>query len=441
MRRRNIRGRSPALRPTRKTGILRIPVPALCILLALALGARLSGQPRSRTEEIERARDAKAKQLQPDTPDKWEQRLIYIKDAKVLERLTLGVAGFRVRFGGLPTGSGFALGPEYYRQDFADGKVILRSGLSGSVQGAWRADAALNVPGFAGDRLFWKALAMHNRIPRLPYYGRGPDSEKSGRSNYLLESTSFDTDFGVRSGRLWRAGVSAGYLLVNTGPGRDRRFISAEQQFPPAQAPGIDTQTGFFRYGGFLAFDYRDADAGPRAGGYYSFRYDQYGDQNLERHSFGRGELDLMQYFPLFNKRRVIALRGRAITTVHRANQIVPFYLQPVAGGSDDLRGFRPYRFYGDHAILMNAEWRWEVFSGMDMAVFADAGKVTMARSDLNLKDLESSVGFGLRFNVRNATFLRVDVGFSHEGFQVWFKFNDIFQQRPFGTSGPPLIE
>jgi hemolysin activation/secretion protein len=112
-----------------------------------------------------------------------------------------------------------------------------------------------------------------------------------------------------------------------------------------------------------------------------------------------------------------------------------------VAGGSDDLRGFRPYRFYGDHAILMNAEWRWEVFSGMDMAVFADAGKVTMARSDLNLKDLESSVGFGLRFNVRNATFLRVDVGFSHEGFQVWFKFNDIFQQRPFGTSGPPLIE
>jgi hypothetical protein len=44
-------------------------------------------------------------------------------------------------------------------------------------------------------------------------------------------------------------------------------------------------------------------------------------------------------------------------------------------------------------------------------------------------------VGFGLRFNVRNSTFLRTDVGFSHEGFQVWVKFSDIFAQRVFGAS------
>ena len=33
----------------------------------------------------------------------------------------------------------------------------------------------------------------------------------------------------------------------------------------------------------------------------------------------------------------------------------------------------------------MNAEYRWEVFSGLDMALFADAGKVYMQKSDLNL--------------------------------------------------------
>ena len=27
------------------------------------------------------------------------------------------------------------------------------------------------------------------------------------------------------------------------------------------------------------------------------------------------------------------------------------------------------------------------------------------------------------RFNVRNNVFLRLDVGFSHEGFRVWVKF------------------
>jgi hypothetical protein len=41
---------------------------------------------------------------------------------------------------------------------------------------------------------------------------------------------------------------------------------------------------------------------------------------------------------------------------------------------------------------------------------------------------------------VQNATFIRVDVGFSHEGFQVWFKFNDVFNSRRYGTTtGQPV--
>jgi hypothetical protein len=61
------------------------------------------------------------------------------------------------------------------------------------------------------------------------------------------------------------------------------------------------------------------------------------------------------------------------------------------------------------------------------MALFADAGKVFPRRGQLNFSNLESSVGFGFRANVRNSVFLRVDVGFSHEGFMVWFKFNNVF--------------
>ncbi|MBL8222062.1 MAG: hypothetical protein JNL62_22685, partial [Bryobacterales bacterium] len=106
----------------------------------------------------------------------------------------------------------------------------------------------------------------------------------------------------------------------------------------------------------------------------------------------------------------------------------------------DDLRGFRPFRFADRNMVLYNAEYRFEVFAGLDGAIFADAGKVFPRRGMLNFRDLEGSVGFGLRFNVKNATFLRIDTGFSHEGFQVWFKFNDVFVQRRFGTStGQPV--
>jgi hemolysin activation/secretion protein len=123
------------------------------------------------------------------------------------------------------------------------------------------------------------------------------------------------------------------------------------------------------------------------------------------------------------------------VTTFTGSGQTVPFYMQPMLGGSDDLRGYRPFRFRGDNLLLFNAEYRWEVFSGLDMALFGDAGKVYMDKSHFSLKNLESNVGFGFRFNARNSVFLRIDVGFSHEGYQVSVKFNDLFRKGPVHTS------
>lgn len=112
----------------------------------------------------------------------------------------------------------------------------------------------------------------------------------------------------------------------------------------------------------------------------------------------------------------------------------MPFYLQPYVGGADDLRGFKPYRFTGPNAVVYNAEYRWEVFSGLDGAIFFDAAKVMPHRGHLGMSNLETSPGFGLRFNARNRTFIRLDVGFSREGTCIWLKFNDPFIPLLFGA-------
>src|SRR4051812_45194567 len=93
-------------------------------------------------------------------------------------------------------------------------------------------------------------------------------------------------------------------------------------------------------------------------------------------------------------------------------NQQIPFYLQPSLGGSDDLRGFRPFRFYGTNSIVYNAEWRWEVMSGLDAALFYDLGKVFPRPGLLNFRHLEKSIGGGLRVRapVTGAVIARVDV-------------------------------
>jgi outer membrane protein assembly factor BamA len=156
-------------------------------------------------------------------------------------------------------------------------------------------------------------------------------------------------------------------------------------------------------------------------------QFDRYLARPGSSYDFRRLNVELSQYVPFFNKRRVIALRGRTVLTYPDNSSSVPFYLQPTLGGSEDLRGFRSFRFYDNNLLVVNGEYRWEVFSGLDMALFADAGKVFHRHAELNFSNMEAAFGFGFRFNVKNNVFMRWDIGFSREGFQVWFKFNNVF--------------
>jgi outer membrane translocation and assembly module TamA len=76
---------------------------------------------------------------------------------------------------------------------------------------------------------------------------------------------------------------------------------------------------------------------------------------------------------------------------------------------------------------MVNGEYRWFCSPALDMAVFADAGKVFQRWEQWNFHHLESDVGFGVRFKGRAGTpAFSVDTGFSHEGFQIWFRVNNM---------------
>ena len=425
--------------PRRRDSLAAVALLAIIMSLPISLAAQEAGSaPESRAAEIISERNRKAAALQPETNTRFEQQLIWLRENRVLERVTGGIGGWRVKVGGLAAGGGFALGPEYARDDLKDGQVSVRAAAQASFNGFQKYDAELMLPKLLAGQAFLNAYAVHHNYPQLQYYGPGPESRKGERTDYRLEDTALDATFGVRPVKrlpeLTVAG-SAGYVWNNVGPGTNRQWASTEQVFTPAEAVGVDRQTDFFRYGGFAQFDYRDNPGGPRRGGYYLAQFSRYEDRKLKLHDFNRLDVELQQYVPFFNERRVVALRARTTLTDARSNQRVPFYMQPNLGGPDTLRGYRPFRFYGNNALLMSAEYRYEVFSGLDMSIFADAGKVTDRRGQINFKDLESSVGFGFRFNVRNNVFMRVETAFSHEGVQVWIRFNPVFRVGPYRTS------
>jgi len=423
-----------ARRQSHQVGTALWPVAAIALLVLLP--SCLLAQTATRAADIEAAREKKAGHLKPDEPSKIERILRDFRDNKMLERSTAGIAGFRVKFGGLVQGSGFALGPEYLRQDLVGGNLIFRTAAQISTHAFQRYDAQISAPHFAHKLLFFDLFGVHHDYRSINYYGPGAESKRSSRTDSRIIDTAIDGTLGIQPIPHLRLGVSSGYLFVNLGPGKDSRFASTDKVFSPSEAVGIDTRPDFVRIGTFARFDYRDNPGGPRSGGDYLVQWDRF----LARPSglnndFRRLNVEVQQYIPFFNRRRVIALHGQSVLTYPDGANVVPFYLQPTLGGSEDLRGFRPFRFYDNNLILVNGEYRWEVFSGLDMALFADAGKVFRQHANWNVRNMEADFGFGFRFNVRNNVFLRIDTGFSHEGFQIWFKFGNVFGEERIRTS------
>jgi outer membrane protein assembly factor BamA len=284
----------------------------------------------------------------------------------------------------------------------------------------------LSLPQLFHERAFVDFSTTHRNISEMPYYGVGPDSVKDGRSNYRLEETNVEVRPGVRIVKGLRAAAVGSWLAVNTGPGHSSRYISADLQYGPGTAPGIDHQTNFWRGGGLIEYDWRNRASSSEAtsGGKYSAQYVRYLASGHSQNSFLRLDLDAEQYIPLFNRTRVIALRGESSLTTTRETQAVPFYLQPTLGGPNTLRGYRFNRFYGDNSTMVTGEYRWQAYPLLEVVAFADAGKVFNKWEQWNFHDLESNVGFGLRFKGRRGVAFSFDTAFSHEGFQIWFRMN-----------------
>lgn len=401
----------------------------ILILLSLLgfFGAELRAQdavvPTSRAEEIEEEQTAKAQHLNPDVPDPTALRVKRIE--KTANRVFRGTP-VHLQLGGLPMGSLIGMGPVFEWTNSTDSVRTKAWGI-GSIVGFYNVGAGVTVPRVTSQRLNFNLEASRHDSPQFDFYGIGIGALKSNRSNFRKEDTllDFNVEWPVLSHFSPTCGVQQDFLHV--GPGTNPRVIATPLKFSADQAPGLDAQSNYLNAGCTLPLDFRDNPAYPHKGTAIFLGGHRAYAEDHSRFSFNRVSAEAEEYIPFFNRKRVVVLRANTQFSLHNANQIVPFYMQPTLGGYNDLRGFRPWRFYDENSIVLNAEYRWEICTGFDMAIFEDMGKVFHRPGDIDLTHLQKSTGFGLRFNDQRSMLFRIDTGFSREGFQVWLTFDKVF--------------
>lgn len=401
-------------------------LPAAILLASASVTLPATAQ-ETRAELLEKERAERAKQVKTYEPGKIERALIYYERNNPLAKIAPR-NGFFIRYGYAekPVGSGIAVGGGW-RHDVLDrnGRIVFEGGHS--LRGYRMVRADFSLPRLMDEKLEVGIAASHHHNPQEDFYGLGLDSLKSDRTSFLYKAPDVQGRALISPVGWFNAGVRLGWTDVTIGRGTDKRFPSTEERFTAPEAPGLLDGPSFLYTDLSAAVDTRDQPGNARAGGYYGLAWRRHSDRDLDRYSFDRVDVDLQQFVPIFDKKRVLAARLQLLTTTANDQNEVPFYFRPTLGGGTTLRSFADFRFRDRNVLVMNVEYRWEAFSGLDMALFTDWGSVAARFSDLELGG-EKAYGIGMRFNTYKAVFLRFDVaGGGSEGVRMFLKFSGAF--------------
>jgi outer membrane protein assembly factor BamA len=405
------------------------PAAFLVVLSCLVKPVQLAAQD-TREAALEQKRSAKAATLQVYEPGKLEKWMVWVEETDPLRKIAPH-DGFYLQYGfrWKPVGGGIGVGGGW-RHDLLNRNARVQFGAGISTRNYRMLQADFSLPYLAGNRFEVGTHAVYRHNPQEDFWGLGPDSLQDDRVSFKVDYTNFEGRAIARPLPWIEAGARFGRLDGELGRGTDSRFPSIEDRFTDATAPGLIDHPDFSYTELFGAIDYRDHADNARDGGLYSLSWREYSDLDFDRYSFRAVDLVLQQFIAIFDKKRVFAIQGRlqSAATDTGAGQQVPFYFKPTLGGSTSHRGFNDFRFRDDAVVYLNAEYRWEAFSGLDMALFSDWGSVAPNIGRLKMSALKNAYGIGFRFNTYKAVWFRVDIGFGGgEGVRPFFKFSKAF--------------
>ena len=100
-------------------------------------------------------------------------------------------------------------------------------------------------------------------------------------------------------------------------------------------------------------------------------------------------------------------------------------------GGQDTVRGAEEALQVGNHAMLMNAEFRFPVITNLSGAAFIDSGTAAPLSEELDFSNLVTSVGLGIRYRIPffGIAPLRLDYGWDIDAGtgRISFGFGQLF--------------
>ena len=326
----------------------------------------------------------------------------------------------RVQGGGMGTGSGFGYGVMVFDENFLGRGIRFEMPVQHSLNNYQQVGALLNFGLLPERKIFLELTTQYRSRPREDFFGLGGASLETGRTEFMLQDRTVGVALGTEISKNTRFDFSVGHLNTNIFAGKGSRFASTDEVFP--DLPGLDRGSSLVRYGFSAKHTKLDNPFDPKKGYQLQARFFKVDSLNSENFDFFEYGVVADSYLSLGGA-RTLAMRLVADFRHERNGGQIPFYLMPSLGGGESMRGYRPFRFRDDNAIVLTLEYRYPTAQFLDFVIFTDQGQVAPERGDFSLGGFRGSYGVGMRMKNLTGVAMRFDVARSREDTRYYFTF------------------
>ena len=317
--------------------------------------------------------------------------------------------GFRFVGGSVAPGSGLTGGVGYNKK-FVGHRFtpIVGGSARASIKKYWEFDTNVQsndsqkIGPEIEDKLQMNFYGVIKDMPRLDFFGIGPNSREQDRAvyHYREAAVGFDIKRPLTTVLDIGGGIEGVFprIITITNP----TIRSVERVYSETTAPGISSQPHFLHLGAFA--ELHSKGQLERRKLIYKFFFHVYHEGRNDQYSFRRFDADLTNKFPLDRDgKNEFRVRGRLSFSDTSPGQRVPFYLMQTLGGSnirsvETLRGFRDYRFRDRNLILLQLEYLRNLKGPLDFIAFYDNGKVASAVDSFDVGRWRHTYGLGFVF-------------------------------------------
>jgi hypothetical protein len=249
------------------------------------------------------------------------------------------------------------------------------------------------------------------------FYGIGPDTAPEMEEKYISRFYLMNINIQKKV-----------FSFVNAGLRYDfghQKIVEVEQDGLLDSGEISGSEGGNISGLGFIFnWDSRDNIYYSRRGSYHQVSATFYRQALGSDYHFTKYLFDLRTYFSLSTK-HTIALQSY----MSFSSGDVPFQLMSLIGGQQIMRGYYTGRYRDKNMLVLQMEYRIQLFGRFGIVGFAGVGNVADRLSRIDFTKPKYNLGLGLRymFNREEKINLRLDVGFTDEGRGFYISATEAF--------------